>query len=184
MLISNRNLRFSTSNQTVQDIICKRVLPKAKDLNEDARHYIMTTIVIIESICAPVCMPVQMLIKVYIMRSIMNVKTIRDVDTDAMITILNYWRKGNSSGELKQDAFDVLRKWVGPKKFMKVFNQINGLSKACKNKSLADDYILAAIDRMYAMLDYLCHCDDPELEYAGRYARQQALLSRGIVLDA
>ena len=65
----------------------------------------------------------------------MKIKVRRDVDVDAdaMITILNYWRDGNSSGELKQDAFDLLRKWVGPKRFMEVFNQINGLSKRIFN---------------------------------------------------
>ena len=113
----------------------------------------------------------------------MKNETKRDVESDAAITILNYWRDGNSSGEFKLDAFDMLRKWLGPEKYAKVFGEINGLSQACKDESLADNYILSVIDKMHAMLDYLCHCDDPELEYAGRYARKQALLARGIVWD-
>ena len=107
----------------------------------------------------------------------------RNVETDAMITILNHWRDGNKSGELKTDAFELLNKWVGPQKCLDVMRNVNSLIQACRNKSLAEDYILSVVDKVYAMLDYLCHCDDPELEYAGRYARKKTFGAMGIVLD-
>ncbi len=107
----------------------------------------------------------------------------RDVEIDAIITILNYWRDGNSSEKLKLDAFELLIKWVDPEKYLKVLREVNSLSKACRNNSLSNDYILLAIDKMHAMLEYLCYCDDPELEYAGRYARKRVLLGLGILWD-
>lgn len=106
-------------------------------------------------------------------------KVKRDVETDAMVTILNTWRDGNSSKEFKLDAFEMLRKWVGPEKCMRAMNRINSLIRDCKQNKLADDYIDTSMNKVYAMLDYLCNCDDPELEYAGRYARKRIFASMG-----
>lgn len=103
----------------------------------------------------------------------------RNVDTEAMVAILNYWRKGNDLGELKLDAHDMLTKWIGAKKFIELFEEIDGHSKASENKSVSNDHIIAVVDRMYEMLNDLCYCEDPELEYVGCYARYHALHDMG-----
>lgn len=104
----------------------------------------------------------------------------RDVETDAVIAVLLFWRHGKLLGQLNMDAFDLLRKWVGPEKYKDVLNNFDSLVRACREYSLAADYLDSLISKTCAMLDYLCHCGDPELEYAGRYARKRVFEAIGM----
>ena len=106
-------------------------------------------------------------------------KKARDLETDAMVVVLMLWRHGKLLGQLNIDPFDLLRQWVGMEKYKDVLNNFDSFVRACREYSLSADYIDSLISKTFAMFDYLCHCGDPEFEYAGRYARKRVFEAIG-----
>jgi hypothetical protein len=107
-------------------------------------------------------------------------KKARDLETDAMIAVLMFWRHGKLLGQLNIDPFDLLSQWVGMEKYKDVLNNFDSFVSANREYSLSADYIDSLICKIFAMCDYLCHCGDPELEYAGRYVRERWLEAVGM----
>lgn len=104
----------------------------------------------------------------------------RDIQMDVVITILNYWRGGNSSGKLRLDPFYLLSRWLGPERCASIVGKLDGRMEEHRVYSLANNYVDYVINRVCVMINHLCNCGDQELELAGRYAREQAFRAMGM----
>ena len=95
------------------------------------------------------------------------------VETDAKITIWNVWRELNETGTLKTCSVELLNLWLGAKQATHVINSTNALVKQCKDEAYTDEHMSAVMSKVWTMLDWLCSCDEPLLENAGRHAKRK-----------